>query len=73
MRRTRSRDAKIWRYETRSDFAGLDGRSGAFTAVPPSAERTRRALSRGASRRRRVPAFPTVQPGAWRATTFSAW
>ena len=40
------RDAKVWRYQIRSDFAGLDGRSGAFTAVPPPAERTRRASAR---------------------------
>jgi hypothetical protein len=37
------RDAKVWPYVIRSDFAGLDGRSGSFTAVPPPAERTRRA------------------------------
>ena len=37
------RDAKVWPYVIRSDFAGLDGQSGSFTAVPPPAERTRRA------------------------------
>jgi hypothetical protein len=36
------RDAKVWRYVVRSDFAGLDGKSGAFSAVPPPVERTRR-------------------------------
>jgi hypothetical protein len=36
------RDAKVWPYVIRSDFAGLDGRTGAFTAVPPPAGRTRR-------------------------------
>jgi hypothetical protein len=36
------RDAKVWPYMVRSDFAGLDGQSGAFTAVPPPAERTGR-------------------------------
>ncbi len=29
------RDAKVWPYEIRSDFPGLDGRLGEFTAVPP--------------------------------------
>jgi hypothetical protein len=37
------RDAKVWKYEIQSDFAGLDGASGAFTAIPPPAERTARA------------------------------
>lgn len=36
------RDAKVWRYEIHSDFPGLDGQSGKFTAVPPPAERTNR-------------------------------
>lgn len=36
------RDAKVWRYEIRSDFAGLDGWSGKFSAVPPPPERTSR-------------------------------
>jgi hypothetical protein len=35
------RDAKIWPYTIRSDFAGLDGQSGKFTALPPPVERTR--------------------------------
>ena len=29
------RDAKVWSYVIKSDFAGLDGKSGKFTAVPP--------------------------------------
>jgi Protein of unknown function (DUF1593) len=37
------RDAKVWPYVIRSDFAGLDGLSGQFTAVPPPADRTSRA------------------------------
>ncbi len=40
------RDAKLWPYVIRSDFAGLDGQSGQFTAVPPPSERTRRPSSR---------------------------
>jgi hypothetical protein len=36
------RDAKVWPYVIRSDFSGLDGRSGAFAAVLPPAERTSR-------------------------------
>lgn len=36
------RDAKVWPYVIRSDFAGLDGRSGSFAAVPPPAARTSR-------------------------------
>ena len=36
------RDAKVWPYVIRSDVAGLDGQSGAFTAVPPPAARTGR-------------------------------
>ena len=40
------RDAKVWSYVIRSDFSGLDGRSGQFTAVPPPASRTRRPSSR---------------------------
>jgi hypothetical protein len=34
------RDAKVWPYTIQSDFAGLDGKSGQFTAVPPPVERT---------------------------------
>jgi Protein of unknown function (DUF1593) len=34
------RDAKVWPYVVRSDFAGLDGVTGRFTAVPPALERT---------------------------------
>jgi hypothetical protein len=34
------RDAKVWSYVIRSDFAGLDGQSGKFAAVPPPVERT---------------------------------
>jgi hypothetical protein len=37
------RDAKVWPYVIRSDFPGLDGRSGSFTAIPPPVERTTRA------------------------------
>jgi len=37
------RDAKVWPYVIRSDFPGLEGKSGAFTAVPPPVERTSRA------------------------------
>jgi len=36
------RDAKVWPYVIRSDFAALDGLSGKFTAVPPPVERTRK-------------------------------
>ncbi len=36
------RDAKVWPYVIVSDFAGLHGRSGRFTAVPPPVERTSR-------------------------------
>jgi Protein of unknown function (DUF1593) len=36
------RDAKVWRYVIRSEVPGLDGGSGAFTAVSPPADRTRR-------------------------------
>ncbi|MGE3821030.1 MAG: DUF1593 domain-containing protein [Isosphaeraceae bacterium] len=36
------RDAKVWSYEIRSDFPGIDGRRGAFRAVPPPVERTSR-------------------------------
>jgi hypothetical protein len=39
------RDAKVWPYVIRSDFAGIDGKAGKFTAVPPPAERTRRPSS----------------------------
>lgn len=34
------RDAKVWPYAIRSDFAELDGRQGRFTAEPPPLERT---------------------------------
>jgi hypothetical protein len=34
------RDAKVWSYAIKSDFAGLDGKSGQFAAVPPPSERT---------------------------------
>ncbi|MEP6915945.1 MAG: DUF1593 domain-containing protein [Acidobacteriota bacterium] len=36
------RDAKVWPYVIRSDFAGLDNLSGRFTAVPPPVARTNR-------------------------------
>jgi hypothetical protein len=36
------RDAKVWPYVIRSDFAGLDGRTGKFTSVPPPSGRTNR-------------------------------
>jgi hypothetical protein len=36
------RDAKVWPYVIRSDFAALDGEAGRFTAVPPPPERTSR-------------------------------
>jgi hypothetical protein len=36
------RDAKVWPYVIRSDFAALDGQQGRFTAAPPPAERTSR-------------------------------
>lgn len=36
------RDAKVWPYVIRSDFAALDGLSGRFTAAPPPPGRTRR-------------------------------
>ncbi|MBI4621716.1 MAG: DUF1593 domain-containing protein [Verrucomicrobia bacterium] len=36
------RDAKVWPYVIRSDFRGLDGQAGAFTAVPPPVARTSR-------------------------------
>lgn len=35
-----TRDAKVWPYAIKSDFAGLDGQTGKFTAVPPPIERT---------------------------------
>ncbi len=35
------RDAKLWSFVIHSDFAGLDGQSGRFTAVPPPIVRTR--------------------------------
>ncbi len=37
------RDAKVWPYVIRSDFPGLDGQSGSFTAVSPPVDRTSRA------------------------------
>lgn len=40
------RDAKLWPYVVRSDFAGLDGRTGAFTAVLPPPEKTSRVSAR---------------------------
>lgn len=40
------RDAKVWMYRLESDFAGLHGVTGKFTAVVPPAERTRQALAR---------------------------
>ena len=40
------RDAKLWPYVIRSDFPGLDGQSGTFTAVPPPAGRTTRSSAR---------------------------
>jgi Protein of unknown function (DUF1593) len=36
------RDAKVWTYRIDSNFAGIDGQSGKFTAVAPPAARTRR-------------------------------
>jgi len=36
------RDAKVWPYAIESDFAGLNGRQGRFTAVHPPPEKTRR-------------------------------
>jgi hypothetical protein len=35
------RDAKVWRYAIESDFAALDGESGAFTAMAAPPERAR--------------------------------
>jgi hypothetical protein len=40
------RDAKLWPYVVRSDFAALDGQTGAFTAVLPPPEKTGRASAR---------------------------
>lgn len=34
------RDAKVWPYVIKSEFQGLDGQSGKFTAAPPPLERT---------------------------------
>lgn len=34
------RDAKVWSYQIKSDFAGLDGKPGKFTAAPPTIDRT---------------------------------
>lgn len=36
------RDAKVWPYVIRSESPELDGRTGAFTAVPPPSDRTSR-------------------------------
>ena len=36
------RDAKVWPYRIQSDFPGLDGQAGKFTAVLPPASRTSR-------------------------------
>ena len=35
-----ARDAKVWSYVIKSDFAALDGQSGSFNAVPPPSSRT---------------------------------
>jgi hypothetical protein len=40
------RDPKVWPYVIRSDFAGLDGQSGKFTAVPAPSSRTNRPSTR---------------------------
>ena len=40
------RDAKVWSYVVHSDFAGIAGKSGKFTAVPPPAERSRKPSER---------------------------
>lgn len=37
------RDAKVWPYAIESDFAGLNGKTGKFTAEPAPVERTSRA------------------------------
>jgi hypothetical protein len=34
------RDAKVWPYVVHSTFAGLEGKTGAFTATPPPPEKT---------------------------------
>ena len=39
------RDAKVWPYVIRSDFPGLDGQSGQFTAASPPSARTSRPSS----------------------------
>jgi hypothetical protein len=39
------RDAKVWPFVIQSDFPGLDGQTGQFTAVPPPRERTSRPSS----------------------------
>ncbi|HTH01836.1 MAG TPA: DUF1593 domain-containing protein [Vicinamibacterales bacterium] len=39
------RDAKVWSYVIRSDYAPLDGIEGQFTAVPPGHEKTTRRSS----------------------------
>jgi len=40
------RDAKVWPYVVRSDFAGLDGAAGQFTAQPVSVERAGHSAAR---------------------------
>ncbi len=40
------RDPKVWSYVLRSDFPGLDGQTGSFTAVQPAPERTNRPSTR---------------------------
>lgn len=39
------RDAKVWPYVIRSDYAPLDGMSGSFTAAPPPLDRASRVSS----------------------------
>ena len=39
------RDAKVWTYVIRSDFAGLDGLAGSFNAAPPPPGQTSRPSS----------------------------
>ncbi len=36
------RDPKVWSYVVRSDFPGLDGQTGSFTALPPAQQKTGR-------------------------------
>ena len=40
------RDAKVWSYTIKSDFAAIDGQAGKFTAVPPPNERTSKLSTR---------------------------